>query len=233
MKRTLIVLVLAVSGLMAAATPAYADVTFFLGFSTTPETRPARGFAGGINFLLFGFEFDYASTSADDAAGAPNLRTGMLNGVVMTPTKTQLYLTAGGGFYREKFPTSSETSFGLASPEAGRGHQRLLRVARVALAERDHHHQAGAMAPDAGHVADAGAFQMLPHGGGGDRQVAVPVQDRPQRRREANRRLARNHGVIASFSRALTEGLTAQQTDAEFDAALDASIQSIYQASVA
>jgi len=52
-------------------------------------------------------------------------------------------------------------------------------------------------------------------------------------RDEANRRLARNHGVIASFSRALTEGLTAQQTDAEFDAALDASIQSIYQASVA
>jgi len=52
-------------------------------------------------------------------------------------------------------------------------------------------------------------------------------------RDEANRRLARNHGVIASFSRALTEGLTAQQTDAEFDAALDASIQSIYRASVA
>jgi len=52
-------------------------------------------------------------------------------------------------------------------------------------------------------------------------------------RDEANRRLARNHGVIASLSRALTEGLTAQQTDAEFDAALDASIQSIYQASVA
>ena len=51
-------------------------------------------------------------------------------------------------------------------------------------------------------------------------------------RDEANRRLARNHGVIASFSRALTEGLTAQQGDADFDAALDASIESIYQASV-
>ena len=90
MKRTLIVLVLAVSGLMTAATPAYADVTFFLGFSTTPETRPARGFAGGINFLLFGFEFDYANTSADEAAGAPNLKTGMINGLIMTPTKTSL-----------------------------------------------------------------------------------------------------------------------------------------------
>jgi fructose-bisphosphate aldolase class I len=50
-------------------------------------------------------------------------------------------------------------------------------------------------------------------------------------RDEANARLAKNHGVIASFSRALTEGLTAQQTDAEFNAALDAAIESIYQAS--
>ena len=51
-------------------------------------------------------------------------------------------------------------------------------------------------------------------------------------RDEANQRLARNHGLIASFSRALTEGLSAQQTDAEFDAALDKSIGSIYAASV-
>jgi fructose-bisphosphate aldolase class I len=50
-------------------------------------------------------------------------------------------------------------------------------------------------------------------------------------RDEANARLARNHGVVASFSRALTEGLTAQQTDDEFDAALDASIGSIFDAS--
>lgn len=51
-------------------------------------------------------------------------------------------------------------------------------------------------------------------------------------RDEANQRLARNHGLIASFSRALTEGLSAQQSDAEFDAALDKSIGSIYAASV-
>ena len=43
--------------------------------------------------------------------------------------------------------------------------------------------------------------------------------------------LAANNGMIASFSRALTEGLTAQQSDAEFDRALDAAIQSIYEAS--
>ena len=50
-------------------------------------------------------------------------------------------------------------------------------------------------------------------------------------REEANARLARNHGVVASFSRALTEGLSAQQSDSEFDAALDASIGSIFAAS--
>jgi fructose-bisphosphate aldolase class I len=50
-------------------------------------------------------------------------------------------------------------------------------------------------------------------------------------RAEANEKLARQHGMVASFSRALTEGLSAQQSDAEFDAALDAAIESIYQAS--
>ena len=51
-------------------------------------------------------------------------------------------------------------------------------------------------------------------------------------REDANKLLAQNSGVIASFSRALVEGLSAQQSDAEFDKALDASIQSIYDASI-
>src|SRR5262249_32486873 len=51
-------------------------------------------------------------------------------------------------------------------------------------------------------------------------------------REEANNRLRRNHGVIASFSRALAEGLSAQQSDAEFNATLDKSIQSIFDASI-
>jgi fructose-bisphosphate aldolase class I len=50
-------------------------------------------------------------------------------------------------------------------------------------------------------------------------------------REEANNRLRRNHGVIASFSRALVEGLTAQQSDAVFNAMLDKSIQCIFDAS--
>jgi fructose-bisphosphate aldolase, class I len=48
---------------------------------------------------------------------------------------------------------------------------------------------------------------------------------------EANRRLRRNRGIAASFSRALVEGLSARQSDAEFNARLDASIQSIFAAS--
>jgi len=50
-------------------------------------------------------------------------------------------------------------------------------------------------------------------------------------RDEANARLTRQKGMIASFSRALTEGLTAQQSEAEFNAALDRAIEGIYQAS--
>jgi len=50
-------------------------------------------------------------------------------------------------------------------------------------------------------------------------------------RAEANEKLARQKGMVASFSRALTEGLTAQQSEAEFDAALDAAIESICEAS--
>jgi len=51
-------------------------------------------------------------------------------------------------------------------------------------------------------------------------------------RDEANRRLASNPGVIASFSRALTEGLSAKQSDQEFNTSLDAAIEGIYRASI-
>lgn len=51
-------------------------------------------------------------------------------------------------------------------------------------------------------------------------------------REESNRRLARNNGMTASFSRALSEGLTKQQSDEEFNKALDASVESIFQASI-
>jgi fructose-bisphosphate aldolase class I len=49
---------------------------------------------------------------------------------------------------------------------------------------------------------------------------------------EADTRLRKNHGVVASFSRALLEGLSVHQTDAEFNTTLEASIQRIYEASI-
>ena len=52
-------------------------------------------------------------------------------------------------------------------------------------------------------------------------------------RAEANGRLAQNAGIVASFSRALTEGLSAQQSDADFNAVLSDTIDSIHAASVA
>lgn len=51
-------------------------------------------------------------------------------------------------------------------------------------------------------------------------------------REDANKKLSHNKGVIASFSRALSEGLSAQQSDSEFDSTLNASIQGIYEASL-
>ena len=51
-------------------------------------------------------------------------------------------------------------------------------------------------------------------------------------REDANAKLSRNRGVIASFSRALTEGLSARQSDAEFNAMLDSTIEQIYRASI-
>ena len=64
-----------------------------------------------------------------------------------------------------------------------------------------------------------------------DRVVRVVALSGGYSREEANRRLIANNGMIASFSRALTEGLSAQQSDDAFNATLDASIQSIVEAS--
>ncbi|MBO0728301.1 MAG: fructose bisphosphate aldolase [Acidimicrobiaceae bacterium] len=68
-------------------------------------------------------------------------------------------------------------------------------------------------------VADPRVLKVVALSGGYSRDEAVAI-------------LARNHGVIASFSRALTEGLSAQQSDEEFDATLDGAIAKIFEASV-
>jgi fructose-bisphosphate aldolase class I len=65
-----------------------------------------------------------------------------------------------------------------------------------------------------------------------DRVMRVLALSGGYTREEAVERLARDHGVIASFSRALLEGLSAQQSDEEFNATLLQSVESIYEASI-
>ncbi|MEM8619019.1 MAG: fructose bisphosphate aldolase [Actinomycetota bacterium] len=65
-----------------------------------------------------------------------------------------------------------------------------------------------------------------------DKVLRVVALSGGYERDEANERLVRNHGMIASFSRALAEGITAQQTDAEFNAEMDDAIASIFAASI-
>jgi len=95
-----------------------------------------------------------------------------------------------------------------ALPELNDGEQVML---KLTLPEKD-----GLYAPLLGHP----------------RVLRVVALSGGYTREQANARLSRNHGVVASFSRALTEGLSAQQSEVEFDRVLDASIQSIYDASV-
>lgn len=106
--------VLAAFGVLA--TPAFADITGFLGVNTTPANRTARGVAVGAGMLVIGFEFEYASTSEDVKAGAPSLKTGMGNLLLQTPVAImgiQPYLTAGGGIFRETLEDHRETNVGV------------------------------------------------------------------------------------------------------------------------
>ncbi len=102
---------MALLGVLAAPRPAAADLTAFLGLTTTPEVRAARGFSGGLGLLIVGFEFEYAHTPEDEDDGLPGLRTYSGNVLVQTPTpRVQLYATAGAGGYRETLRETSETS---------------------------------------------------------------------------------------------------------------------------
>ncbi len=113
MTRSIAVAVLAFAMLMGRPAPADADLTAFLSFSPTPASRAGRGFAFGINLLVVGFELEYAHTSEQPTTSAPGRHTGMINGLIQTPTlRTVLYLTAGGGFYRERLGTETETHVG-------------------------------------------------------------------------------------------------------------------------
>jgi hypothetical protein len=100
---------------LAATRSAHADATAFIGATTSPSNRPAKGFAVGAGLLVVGFEFEFADSSEDATVGAPGVKTYMGNVVLQTPGSfygIQPYFTAGGGVYQESLGARSDTSFG-------------------------------------------------------------------------------------------------------------------------
>lgn len=112
MKHSLSIALVALLFVVGRPTPASADITFFLGVNPTPQSRTVRGVSAGINMLIFGFEFEYAMTKEKLPENLPGLETGMFNVLVMTPTKTSLYVTAGAGLYRETLGGAKVTNVG-------------------------------------------------------------------------------------------------------------------------
>ena len=144
------------AALVMKAGPAFADVTAFIGASTTPANRQVRGFAAGLGLLIVGFEFEYSNTTDDLTAGAPSLKIGSGNGLLQTPVAiygVQLYVTAGGGLYSETLGAHHETSFAmntgggvkisLAGPLRLRLDYRVFRLGTGALYSPAHRVYAG------------------------------------------------------------------------------------------
>ena len=113
--QSLVVAVVTSAALFAVPATAAADVTAFLGWANKPTTRAGTGLAVGLKLFVVGMEFEYATINEKTADNAPQFRTGMVNGLVQTPTPhAQLYATVGGGVYREKFRAGAqETNTGI------------------------------------------------------------------------------------------------------------------------
>ncbi len=102
--------------LLGTAAPASADATAFIGTTSSPANRTAKGFALGMGLLIVGFEFEYSSTSEEPSELAPSLRTGMGNVLLQTPVAIfgfQPYATMGAGAYRERLGDIQETNVGV------------------------------------------------------------------------------------------------------------------------
>jgi opacity protein-like surface antigen len=141
---------------LAAASPARADLTAFVGANTTPANRQVLGGAIGIGVLVVAFEAEYAWTPDDPKASAPSLTTGMGNLILQTPVAVmglQPYFTTGGGIYKEELGTHSDTGFGfntgggvkisLVGPVRLRVDYRLFKLGSGALNSPAHRIYAG------------------------------------------------------------------------------------------
>ena len=99
---------------LIGAAPALADVTLFIGTTTTPANRQVRGFSAGLGLLIVAFEFEYSSTHEDLADVAPSLKTGVGNVLLQTPFAihgVQPYFTTGAGWYSETLSTRNDQGF--------------------------------------------------------------------------------------------------------------------------
>ena len=118
--RPLTCILLAAGALLFTAAPARADLTGFIGTTTTPTARTAGGFSAGTGFVIVAFEFEYSATQEDLSSAniAPALKTYMFNGLLQTPVpiaRTQFYATAGAGAYHETLstqPLNNQTNIG-------------------------------------------------------------------------------------------------------------------------
>ena len=141
---------------LLGSTPAFADLTGFVGANMTPKNRAVKGFAVGAGILVIGLEFEYASTPDDPKVAAPALTTGMGNVLVQTPFPilgVQPYATAGTGLYREALGTYQNTGFAfntgggvkisLVGPLRLRVDYRVFRLGRGALHSPAHRVYAG------------------------------------------------------------------------------------------
>ena len=144
----------AVMGL--GTTPAFADLTGFIGANTTPANRQVRGGSIGMGLLVIGFEGEYAFTPDDARASAPSLKTGMGNVLLQTPGAFfgfQPYFTPGAGLYQEELGTHNETGIGfntgggvkvnLAGPIRLRVDYRIFKLGSGALNSPAHRVYAG------------------------------------------------------------------------------------------
>ena len=115
--RPLLVTALLATALLVAASPAYADFTFFGGFNQTPDSRSLKGFALGGGKMI-AFEFEYANNGQNIAKGTPGLRTFLGNALVQTPFAVmgfQPYASVGTGMYRETLDTHKESAWSFNS----------------------------------------------------------------------------------------------------------------------
>jgi hypothetical protein len=148
---------LVVGALIAWPTAAAADLTAFLGLTSTPDTRLARGIAAGGGLVIVAFETELARIGEDTAENRPGLTTVMGNVLIQTPAAiggVQLYGTSGLGVYRERLGDVSETAvaanigggvkIGVAGPLKLRLDYRLFRLRGSPIHDVYHRAYAGA-----------------------------------------------------------------------------------------